>query len=56
MHNHRLYIKDSIKQINELQKVKFVINDKMINFINKYQFELTVNYRDFVNYRQVDKS
>ena len=41
MHNHRLYIKDSIKQINELQKVKFMINDKMINFINKFQFELT---------------
>ena len=41
MHNHRLYVKNSIKQINKLQKVKFTINDKMINFINKYQFELT---------------
>ena len=41
MHNHRLFIKDSIKQINKLQKVQFMINDKMINFINKYQFELT---------------
>lgn len=41
MHNHRLYIKDSIKQINELQKVKFMINDKMVNFINEYKHELT---------------
>jgi hypothetical protein len=29
MHNHQLYVKDSINQINKLQKVKFMINDKI---------------------------
>lgn len=38
MHNYRLYIKDSIKQINKLQKVTFMINDKMMHFLNKSKF------------------
>ena len=41
MHAHKLYINQSIKQINQLQKVPFMINDKTVNFINKYKFELT---------------
>jgi len=41
MHNHKLGINQSIKQINQLQKVQFMINDKMVNFIDKYKFELT---------------
>lgn len=41
MHNHKLGINQSITQINQLQKVQFMINDKMVNFIDKYKFELT---------------
>ena len=41
MHQHTLRINQSIKQINQLQKVEYMINDKMVNFINKYKVELT---------------
>lgn len=41
MHQHTLHINQSIKQINQLQKVGYMINDKMVDFINKYKVELT---------------
>lgn len=34
MHNHKLRINQSITQINKLQKVQFMINNKMVNFID----------------------
>lgn len=40
IHDHRLYLKN-ITHLNNLQKVKFSINERMVAFYNKYQLELT---------------
>ena len=40
MHDHRLYLKN-ITHLNNLQKVKFKINERMVAFYNRYQLELT---------------
>lgn len=39
-HNHHLLLK-RINHVNNLQKVKFVVNDSMVNFYNKFKEELT---------------
>lgn len=44
IHDHRLYLKN-ITHLNNLQKVKFSINERMVAFYNKYQLELTNSER-----------
>lgn len=39
-HNHRLYLKN-ISGLNNLQKVKFAVNENMVAFYNKYKKQLT---------------
>lgn len=44
IHDHRLHLKN-ITHLNNLQKVKFSINERMVEFYSKYQLELTNSER-----------